>query len=179
MQNCPITLRGLTRFVGIVSVVVASTRAGAQQLSKISGEDPRSSRFITVIQLTDLPLNQRAVVYIRPQRFPAVLVVVRSGDGTPEDLAAGYEAAASLVDSRHPMRQDRKGAELVQTRLVLGPSQVRQLSPIRHKAFAHFMEDLSQAKILTIDGIGTGPLLRISKRVTNTGGSGGRTPTKK
>jgi hypothetical protein len=59
----------------------------------------------------------------------------------------------------------KSGDQQAQIRTVIGPSSVAPLSGKRRNAFARNLAHLARAHDVTVDGIGTGPLLRIPKRL--------------
>ena len=103
------------------------------------------------------------MVYVRPDQFPALLVVIREEAGTAEDLAAGYELALRLVGPGG-LLQKKKDVSLQPTRIVLGPAQVHPLSEEQRPSILRSFKDLSRARHMTVPGIGTGRLLAIRKR---------------
>jgi len=113
-----------------------------------------------VMALSTLPADQRAVVYVRTNQFPGILVVIRRGTGTAEDLAAGYKTARRMVDPRTGLKGRMQGRGTT-ARAYVDSSQVRPLTGAEQAAFALYLEHLSQVAEFTIEGIGTGPLLRI------------------
>jgi hypothetical protein len=152
-------------FEAVGAQVSTKHTAGAPLSTKrIHPEEPQSTRFVTVLGVATLPPDQRAVVYARPHSFPALLVVMRAKDGTAEDLAAGYEAALRMIGPNGP-KHGKPVDPQAQMRTVIGPSAVRPLEDARRDAFARYVAHLARSNDVTVDGIGTGPLLRIAKRM--------------
>jgi hypothetical protein len=149
------------RLVGALCTLVLPLAAGAQGKRQLRPEDPFSARSVTVMALSTLPVGQRAVVYVRKNEFPGILVVIRRGTGTAEDLAAGYKTARRMVDPRTGLKGKMQGSGAT-ARAYVDASQVRPLRGAEQASFALYLKDLSQVAEFTIDGIGTGPLLRIA-----------------
>ena len=158
-----------TQLFLLLAASAAFQTAGAQLSTKhMHPEEPQSTRFVTVLGVAFLPPEQRAVVYKRPHSFPALLVVMRAKDCTPEDLAAGYEMALRMLGPNAPSHRPthgKPGDQLAQTRTVIGPSAVHPISDARRDAFARYLAHLARAHEVEIDRIGTGPMLRIAKRM--------------
>lgn len=138
----------------------------AQKGKGLPSEDPIATRSITVLGVPQLPGNQRAVVYVRPERFPGVLVVIREHGSTPEDLAAGYELALRAVDP-DGVYANKGRADLSPMRAVIGPSQIKPLRGDVLPLYARYLAHLGKARHMTVDGVGSGPLIRIAKRTSS------------
>ena len=151
------------RVLAIWCMSLIAIRGDAQSTEKIRGENPHSTRHVFVLGLSTLPAGQRAVVYVRPDQFPALLVVIREEEGTAEDLAAGYELALRVVGPEG-LLQKKKDVNLQPTWIVLGPAQVRPRSKEQRGPIRRSSGNLSRARRMTVPRIGTGPLLAVRKR---------------
>jgi hypothetical protein len=152
------------RMLALSLLLLPFTAAPAQSSRDDEREnDPRTTTRIAVLAVSDLPADQRAVVYLCPRAQPSVVIVTRADGASSADLAAGYETALKLVRS-----QKMRGADLSQgtqlLRVVLGPANVSTLSAGQQSAFDGYRANLRNAPRMKLPGIGEGRLLYIAKR---------------